>query len=99
MIKRKGCSLGLINDLAEKGIYIGASTACNTKNKDTFIRISFIDGDQLKPKTVKKIIEVIKLHDSDDDLEEVEFEEEPKKEMTSNYNQDYELEDDLDQFI
>lgn len=99
LIKRKGCSLGLINDLAEKGIYIGASTACNTKNKDTFIRISFIDGDQLKPKTVKKIIEAIKLHDSNDDLEEVEFEEEPKKEMTSNYNQDYELEDDLDQFI
>lgn len=63
LIKRKGCSLGLINELADSGIYIGASTACNTKNKDTFIRISFIDGDQLKLKTVNKIIKCIQKYD------------------------------------
>lgn len=99
LIKRKGCSLGLIHELAEKGIYIGASTACNTKNKDTFIRISFVNGNQLKSKTLKKIIDTIKLYDKDNDLDDVEFEEEPKKEMTSSYNQDFELEDDMDQFI
>ncbi len=69
LIKRKGCSVGLINELAEKGIYIGASTACNTKNKDTYIRISFISGEQLDKKTMYRIIDCIKKYDkhSDDD--------------------------------
>lgn len=96
LIKRKGCSLGLINDLAAKGIYIGASTACNTKNKDTFIRISFIDGNQLKEKTLKQIIDTIKEHE-DDDLEDIEFEEETKKE--NGLYRDDEFNEDLSQFI
>lgn len=96
LIKRKGCSLGLINDLAAKGIYIGASTACNTKNKDTFIRISFIDGNQLKEKTLKQIIDIIKEHE-DDDLEDIEFEEETKKE--NEFYRDDEFNEDLSKFI
>lgn len=96
LIKRKGCSLGLINDLAAKGIYIGASTACNTKNKDTFIRISFIDGNQLKEKTLKQIIDTIKEHE-DDDLEDIEFEEETKKE--NEFYRNDEFNEDLSQFI
>lgn len=100
LIKRKGCSLGLINELAEKKIYIGASTACNTKNKDTFIRISFIDGNQLKEKTLKAIIETIKNHDNDD-LDEIEYENdnESKKEINQYYYQDYDLDSDLEELI
>lgn len=56
------CPMGLINVLAENGIYIGTASACanETDAPSTFVRISFIDPDDLDDKTVSKIISEIK---------------------------------------
>lgn len=66
LIHRDKCSLGLINELAREGIYIGSSTACSTNTNDFNIRISFLNGDDVKNKTIDKIIGVIKKYDEEE---------------------------------
>lgn len=59
LIKTKKCSKAIISELAEKGIYIGAKSACSLENgkNENVIRISFKDPEELDEKVVDTIIQ------------------------------------------
>lgn len=59
LIQLNDCGLGIIKKLSDDGIYISSSSACSTKNKDKFIRISFLKSSELSNETLKKIINEI----------------------------------------
>lgn len=59
LIQLDDCGLGVIKTLSDNGIYVSSSSACSSKNKDKFIRISFLQSKDLKDKTLKKIVDVI----------------------------------------
>lgn len=58
------CNLGIISELSDNGIYVGSSSACKNESeeKDTNVRISFLNKSQLNEKIMKKIIKVIQKH-------------------------------------
>lgn len=59
LIQLDDCGLGVIKKLSDKGIYVSSSSACSTKNKDKFIRISFLKGSELTESILKKIVKEI----------------------------------------
>lgn len=59
LIQLNDCGLGIIKELSDNGIYISSSSACSTKNKDKYIRISFLKSSDLTNITLKKIINEI----------------------------------------
>ena len=59
LIHLNECNAGIINNLSEYGIYLGSSTACETNNINTDLRISYLTGDELNDKTIKFICDEI----------------------------------------
>lgn len=61
------CNAGIIHELAEMGIYVGASSACNaeTGEIDDTLRISYINDKDFTPKVMKKIIKLIHEYQKD----------------------------------
>lgn len=59
LIQLDDCGLGTIKRLSEKGIYVSSSSACSTKNKDKYIRISFLKSSDLTNKALEKIVKEI----------------------------------------
>ena len=72
LIRTKVCSYNIIKELSQYGIYVSGKTACDSldkSDKESDIRISFINGD-ISNKTIDKIVEVInKWENNEDELE------------------------------
>jgi cysteine sulfinate desulfinase/cysteine desulfurase-like protein len=74
LIKTKVCSYDMIKELAQYGIYVSGKTACDSldkSDKESNLRISFINGD-IDNKTINKIVEVVnKWENNSDELNEL----------------------------
>lgn len=72
LIKTKVCSYDMIKELSQYGIYVSGKTACDSldkSDKESNLRISFINGD-ISNKTINKIIEVInKWENKEEEIE------------------------------
>lgn len=76
LIRTKVCSYNMIKELSQYGIYVSGKTACDSldkSDKESNIRISFINGD-ISNKTINKIVEVINKWENNEEPLELEDE-------------------------
>lgn len=71
LIHTSTCPLAMINELSSKGIYVGGISACALETLEehpddiNYIRISYMNDEELTQETLKTIVEVIKEHSKD----------------------------------
>lgn len=68
LIHLNNCNAKIIHDLAESGIYLGSSTACQSDNINKELRISYLNKSNFGKNTIKKICEIIKENEKEEKL-------------------------------